>query len=183
MAEESPKVRCAGCGFLGAKGADAELVTVDLQWRRTGKPSVQQTQLAPFCFRDHEEVTKEYRAAPDLSHNKEGAYVAAINAERECPDYCAFQPGHSPKEHAKMEALLREQQRAEKLAEQQRQWQKEFAAEQRVENVKAQKELIAERAATEQKRDRRQFIEKVVIAVLVPTLALVFALLRKWFVG
>jgi hypothetical protein len=112
--------RCADCGFLSYRNPETRsLDGADLEARReglfpsfytrtpvehgivTGGPTT-----APCCFAMAFDLDKEVRsvreAMPPNRRDLPTIFLAVINEPRDCPAWCAWHPGFTPKEHREM---------------------------------------------------------------------------------
>ena len=147
--------RCADCGYLSAKATagDPSSKPVSRRMRDTGERDSPELESAPYCHKGVPDPTEEYHAAKARGGDKKAAYLVVVTRGRNCSEYCAYQHGHSPQEHAEMISAREVQAQAATEADKARQFQAAEAERQR----QFQSQLVTHQDALQRERDRTQW--------------------------
>lgn len=109
--------RCANCGLLALRDPSTnELIAVDEEPRETGRfPSFRVGEtgswplrigVSPRCAARQFDLPSEIEKAAEVAKAKgtdpSNVYFEIIALERQCPAFCKWHPGFSPKEHREM---------------------------------------------------------------------------------
>jgi hypothetical protein len=182
------KVKCAECGLLAAREISAGVfVEVHRHAREKGElhrlgPTSHE---CPVCFVDAADLFDEWDKQPKKKTNQE-KILGVVARERECPEFCKWHKGFSPKEHAQMiqMKLLREEMEARRMADEKRAEQRRLDDEKRAEDSrKEDKRQAEERLANDRawhvEQEEKKFRRDVYKGVAFLILATVFAVLAE----
>jgi hypothetical protein len=158
--EQSPKVRCADCGYLAVKNYHTrELIEAEAAIRQTGRqpgsiclPGTPDLvyDLTPICFALAYDLRTEC-GRPGNPEQLAEAFLRVIREPRLCTYITKWRQGFSPKEHMEMQILEQQKRHAEEQRQRDLAWQEERRKEDR-DNRRQDLEWQAKQAQLAEKR-------------------------------